>query len=631
MPAASSARISIKDHDAPRGRCPPTGGAVSFWGRRAEWRQIARHAAWACAEAFRRAPWQAAGILTLALLSGLSPAATIRITQRLINLALAVAGHGAHAFPGLLPWLGAFALAVLLDAGVTWRLKEVLDHRLRDHLTCALELARLEKAARLPLLFFEQSDSYDLLERAGNPGRHAGYLFYSTLDTLQYGVQAVSVVALFGAVAWWLPLVLLAAMALHSSREMEGNRQWLAFYYDQTEEQRRLFYVNDLLTGRDEQKEIRVFNLGAALTERWQGLRLQLRTAMIAQKLSITGLNSVALGISLALAVAVAFFLALGLAGRHISPGAFVALFGGLGVLQSLLPPLTQSVVEMHSGTTDVGYVRRLLDLPEDAPAPAAALRPFPTPLREGLRCEGLSFTYPGRDAPVLAGLDLHLRPGEVLALVGENGCAKSTLAKCLLGLYRPAAGRITTDGLDYRDLDPDSLRGAVTAAYQDYAKLQFTAAESVAAGDPSRIADRAAVMEAARRGGADEFVSTLPLGYDTPIGHVLDGASDLSGGQWQRIAISRAFMRNAQVIVLDEPAAALDPKAEAELYARFGALLAGRTALLITHRLGSARLADRIAVLRGGRIVEEGRHDDLVRAGGEYARMWDEQSQWYR
>lgn len=603
---------------------------MSFWGRRAEWRQIARHAAWAFAEAFRRAPWHAAGILALSLLSGLSPAAAIRITQHLINLALGVAREGPPAFPRILPWLGAFAVAVLLDAGVTWRLKEVLDHRLRDHLTYALELARLEKAARLPLMFFERSDSYDLLERAGNPGRHAGYLFHSTLDTLQYAIQAASVIALFGAVAWWLPLALLAAMALHSAREMEGNRQWLAFYYDQTEEQRRLFYVNDLLTGRGEQKEIRVFNLGGALTERWQQLRHRLRAAMIAQKLSITGLNSVAMGISLGLAVAVAFVLSVRLAGRHISPGAFVALFGGLGVLQSLLPPLTQSVVEMHSGTTDVGYVRRLLDLPEDRPA-AAEARPFPVPLREGIRCEGLVFTYPGRDDPVLAGLDLHLGPGEVVALVGENGCGKSTLAKCLLGLYRPDQGRITADGIDYRALAPDSLRAAVTAAYQDHALWQLTAAEGIGLGDVARLGDRAAVRAAAVLGGADEFVSTLPLGYDTPIGHVLDGASDLSGGQWQRIAISRAFMRDAQLVVLDEPAAALDPKAEAELYARFGALLAGRTALLITHRLGSARLADRIAVLRGGRIVEQGRHDDLLRVGGDYARMWEEQSQWYR
>lgn len=616
----------------------------SYWGRRSELGQVLRHALWACREAVTRAPLLAAGSVALALVSGLSPAATVRITQRLINLGIALAGHGAGGFGRMLPWLGALALALLLDAGVTWRVKyDVLERRLRDHLTYALEHARLQKAARLPLLRFQQSETFDLLERAGDPGVRAGELFSNTVDTLQYTLQALTVVALFAAVFWWLPLVLLLALALQSARSLEGNRQWMAFTYDQTEEQRRLLYVNGLLVGRDEQKEIRVFDLLRGLTERWQSLRVRLRAQMIAEKLRITRLNIGADGAALALIIGVAFLLVLRLAEHALSPGAFVALFGGLGLLQNALPPLLQSVQEMQSGTTDVGYVRELLALPEPAPAPAGG-RPFPRPLREGLRCEGLRFTYPGREAPVLDGLDLHLRAGEVVALVGENGCGKSTLAKCLLGLYAPEQGRITADGLDYREIAPESLTAAVTAAYQDYVNFALTLGESIALGDPTCLAAEggftapgseggvpARVAAAARLGGAAAVADALPQGYATPIGHVLDGAADLSGGQWQRIAIARAFVKDAQFVVLDEPTAALDPRAEAELYARFGALLAGRTALLITHRLGSARLADRIVVLRAGRIAEEGRHADLLRAGGQYARMWEEQAQWYR
>ena len=569
-------------------------------------------------------------MLAMALLAGLSAPAAVRITQGLINAALGVVGGGLRGFAQVLPWLVAFTAATLADATVLWRLQDLLDDRVRDHLTHALQGARLEKAVRLPLLAFERSETFDMLERADGPGHKAGQLFLSTMNTLQYGMQAAGVVFLFGALGWWVPPVLLVAVALQSARELEGNRQWTAFTYDRTEEQRRLFYLTDLLTGRSQQKEIRVFGVRGALTARWQAQRVRLRKAMTGEKLRITRLNSLANAIALGLSIAVAFGLVVRLGTHAISPGAFVALFGGLGLLQSLLGPLAQSVVEMQSGTTDVGYVRTFLEIPEEG-LPSGGRRGFPAPLRDGLRCTALTFVYPGRREPVLRGLDLHLGRGEIVGLVGENGSGKSTLAKCLLGLYPPSAGRITVDGVDYRDLEPESLRAAVTAAYQDYAEFGFTAAESIGLGDVARMGDRAAIVAAAGKGGAEPFISALPQGYDTPVGHVLDGAADLSGGQWQRIAISRALFREAQVVVLDEPTAAVDPKGEAEMYARFRAVLAGRTALWITHRLGSARMADRICVLRGGRIVEEGRHDDLVAAGGEYARMWDEQARWYR
>ncbi len=217
------------------------------------------------------------------------------------------------------------------------------------------------------------------------------------------------------------------------------------------------------------------------------------------------------------------------------------------------------------------------------------------------------------------------------MVLVGGNGCGKSTLVKCLLGLHRPDAGRITADGRDYRAIAPAGLRAAVTTAYQDFFHFELTAAESIGVGRPEAIGDREAIRHAAIQGGADAFLQQQPQGYDTPVGHVLDGAADLSGSQWQRLAVSRAFLREAQVLILDEPTAALDPMAEAEVYARFAALAAGRTVLLVSHRLGSARLADRVLVLSGGRIVEDGRHEDLLRVGGVYARMWEEQAQWYR
>ena len=231
------------------------------------------------------------------------------------------------------------------------------------------------------------------------------------------------------------------------------------------------------------------------------------------------------------------------------------------------------------------------------------------------------------------------------MALVGENGSGKSTLARILLGLYPPTGGRILADGLDYSEIDPESLAGSVSAAFQDYFRFEFTLGQSIGIAAPAAPPEKpdhdlwprwlhpdpAVVADAARRSGAEELAQRLPGGYDTPVGHVLDGGQGLSGGEWQRVAVARAFTRDPELLILDEPAAALDAAAEAELYRQFAELLEGRTALLISHRLGSARMADRILVLQQGRIVEQGRHDELVAAQGVYAGMWEEQASWYR
>ena len=246
---------------------------------------------------------------------------------------------------------------------------------------------------------------------------------------------------------------------------------------------------------------------------------------------------------------------------------------------------------------------------------------------------------------PVLRGVSFHVEPGERIALVGENGAGKSTLAKILLGLYAPTSGDVRADGTRYSQIDPASLSSAVSAAFQDHYNFELTLGQSIGVGamgsgggtqdtelwpawlppDPEEVA------AAARRSGADAIADRLPHGYATPVGHVLDGGQGLSGGEWQRLAVARAFTGDPEILVLDEPAAALDPMAEAELYRQFGSLTEGRTALLISHRLGSARMADRILVLEDGRIAEEGHHDELLAAGGVYAGMWEVQAAWYQ
>jgi ATP-binding cassette subfamily B protein len=243
---------------------------------------------------------------------------------------------------------------------------------------------------------------------------------------------------------------------------------------------------------------------------------------------------------------------------------------------------------------------------------------------------EDVWFTYPGSERPALSGVSFTLGAGEKVALVGENGAGKTTITKLLLGLYQPDQGRITLDSVDLRELEPAALRRAMSAVFQQFVHYQLTLAENVALGAPERAADRGGIALAVERAGADDIVAGLADGYDTLLGPDVGGV-DLSGGQWQRVALARAFYRDAQVLVLDEPTAALDPLAELALFRRFAELAEGKTALLISHRLGMARLADRVLVLSGGKLVETGSHAQLLRAGGEYAELFEAQARWYR
>jgi ATP-binding cassette subfamily B protein len=247
------------------------------------------------------------------------------------------------------------------------------------------------------------------------------------------------------------------------------------------------------------------------------------------------------------------------------------------------------------------------------------------------IRVEQLTYRYPQSDRDSLSGISFTLREGERIALVGSNGSGKTTLVKVLLGLYEPSGGSVCYGGRSLAQLDLKKLRDRSAAVFQDFTRYAFTLRDNVGLGRAERIGDERAIREASALGGADEVAGALSDGFETMLTRQFTGGTDLSGGQWQRVAISRAFMRDAPLVVLDEPTAALDPKAETDVFERFAAMAGSRTAVLVSHRLGMARLCDRVMVMQGGRLIELGTHDELLAAGGEYARLWSLQSQWYR
>lgn len=261
------------------------------------------------------------------------------------------------------------------------------------------------------------------------------------------------------------------------------------------------------------------------------------------------------------------------------------------------------------------------------APHPVAV----PERLQRGLEFRNVSFRYPGRDDWALRDVNLTIAPGEKLALVGPNGAGKTTLIKLLTRLYDPTEGQILLDGVDLRDYEPEELRHRIGVIFQDFVKYQLTARENVGFGQIDRLDDAPRVADAAARGGADEVVAELPQGMDTMLGRWFSEGFELSGGQWQKIALSRAFMRDGEVLVLDEPTAALDAEREYEIFQRFRELTEGKIAVLISHRFSTVRMADRIAVIAGGRITELGSHAELVALGGTYARLFEMQAEGYR
>jgi ATP-binding cassette subfamily B protein len=313
----------------------------------------------------------------------------------------------------------------------------------------------------------------------------------------------------------------------------------------------------------------------------------------------------------------------------ELRPGDFVLFVGSFLLLEGHLRYLPFHVARMveHGLLTE----RFLAFLQPDSAAICGHLALPRDGLRRGIRVESLSFQYPGRGEAVLRDVSFTLRSGETLALVGRNGAGKTTLVKLLTALYRPTSGRILLDGRDVVEYDPASLRARVAVVFQDHGRYFLTAGENIGLGCLEAMEDRERIARAARDGGSESLIARLPHGYETRLGKEFGGEENLSGGEWQKLALSRAFMRcSADLLILDEPTAALDARAEAALYERFRALLGGRMGLLISHRFSTVRMADRILVLEGGRIVEEGSHEELLARGGLYAEMFRLQAEAY-
>ncbi|GLS88085.1 ABC transporter ATP-binding protein [Cypionkella aquatica] len=521
-----------------------------------------------------------------------------------------------------------FALAILSD--VLGRVVGLVDTLLSDRLTMSSSIRLMEHAATLDLEDFENADFQDKLERARvqASGRMSlmGLLFTQMQNLVTVSTFAAGLV-LFNP---WLILLLALALIPAFIGEAHFNAQSYSLDFGRTPQRRELDYVRQTAASVESAKEVKIFGLNSFLTNRYRELSESFYTASraIAQRRAIWGGVLTALG-TLGYYAAYGWIIASTLAG-DLSLGDLTFLSGSFLRLRSLLEGLLTTFSSTAAQALYLDDLFSFFQVKPEILTQANAL-PFPKPIRTGFVFENVGFRYPGAERWAVRGMNFSLHAGETLALVGENGAGKTTLVKLLARLYDPDEGRITLDGHDLRSYDLDALRGEMGVIFQDFMRYNLSAADNIAVGRIEERNNRPRIIVAAQRSMADQVIEHLPDRYDQMIGKRFRNGVELSGGEWQKLAIARAYMRGAEVLILDEPTAALDARSEFEVFQRFKELSAGKTAVLISHRFSSVRMADRILVLAEGRVESSGTHDELLALSGRYAELFELQAAGYR
>jgi ATP-binding cassette subfamily B protein len=488
----------------------------------------------------------------------------------------------------------------------------------------------MEHAATLDLEDFEDAEFQDRLERARRQTSGRMALMSQLFGQVQDIVTVVSFAAGLIWYAPWLIVLLLVALLPAFLGEAHFNAKSYSLAFFRTPERRELDYLRQTAASVETAKEVKIFGLNAFLIDRYKRLAGELYAANRRLAVRRAGWGGVFTAIG-----TVGYYLAYAYIAWRTLEGAFsigdlTFLAGSFRRLRTLLEGLLSGFSTTASQALYLDDLFSFFDVEPEIRSPDNPL-PFPHPIREGFVFDDVGFRYPGAERWAVRNLSFTLKAREVLALVGENGAGKTTLVKLLARLYDPDEGCILLDGRDLRDYDLDDLRASMSVIFQDFVRYNLTASENIAVGRIEARDDRARVAEAARRSLASDVVAKLPGGYEQMVGKRFRNGVELSGGEWQKIAIARAYMRDAEVLILDEPTAALDARSEFEVFQRFKELSAGKTAVIISHRFSSVRMADRILVLADGKVEAEGTHDELVAQSGRYAELFELQAAGYR
>lgn len=489
----------------------------------------------------------------------------------------------------------------------------------------------LEKASRVDLGHFDNSDWHDRLARAKRDVNwRPGDLTWSILGLSGNIVTIVLMAGLLASLHYTLVLLALGAAFLSLILESRVTTRLYKYFYKETPEERERQYLGDLLVQPRNTKEVRAYVLADYLLGRYSKLSDDLfkqREKMFRLGSSMSLLTGFITGTILALAYV---FVALkGIKGT-INPGAVVLVIGAFTSVSGTLGQISSTFVAVDQHTTFLDDYFSFLTVGSLVPIPAKPVAITNTPI-EGIEFDAVSFTYPGGTDPAVHGLNLHIKKGELMALVGENGAGKSTLIKLLLRFYDVEQGSVKVGGIDVKEMDPEALRNRIGVLFQDYAMYELSVRENVVMGRPNGLTNDQQVIKALQDSRSEWLVSKMPNGLDSKVGRLFEGGHDLSGGEWQRLALARIMYRNADIWILDEPTASLDPEAEAAIFAELKENLKGRIGIVISHRFSTVRIADRIAVIDDGRVTELGTHEELLAARNRYAQLFELQASGYR
>lgn len=559
----------------------------------------------------------------------LLPLAALAVGRLIIDLIVAnTRQHGP--LPREIWYLLAAEFLLAAVGSILGRAVDYCDGRIADQFAREVSIRVMDHAATLDLSSFEDPAFYDKLERARVQANDRVGMLNALGRLIQ---QSVTLISLSVGVMWFSPLLFaLLVFAVVPAFVGESHFAFLGYSlaYSLTPLRRELDYLRDLGTKKEGAKELKVFGLGRFLRDRFSAINnevIERNQHLAARRLRAGALLSV-IG-SLGYYCAYAFVVFQTLSGK-LSIGDLTFLAGALAGSSSQI----QMVFSTFTGIADQAlFLSDLLEFFSVKPRIQTAAHPIPAPrkIQDGFEFQNVFFQYPGTERAVLHDFNFRIHAGERIAVVGENGQGKTTLVKLISRLYDPTAGRILLDGVDLRDYDLSEYQSKIGVIFQDFVRYDLSARENIAVGRIERKDDEARILESARKSGAAPLLSRFPHGLDQMLGRRFEEGVDLSGGEWQKFALARAYMRDAEILILDEPTAALDALAEYEVFRRFTELTEGRIAILISHRFSTVRMADRIVVLQGGVIREEGSHDQLMRQGGGYAGMFELQAASYR
>jgi ATP-binding cassette, subfamily B, bacterial len=535
---------------------------------------------------------------------------------------------------GFLIILVTITITLTIGSFIINQIKGYYQYILRQQTEFDINQKICRKALELDLSYFEDADFYNKLKRAqGESSWRTASILYELFEAFE---NFVTVIGLLGLLFFLDPLVTIFMIMLASPLLITQNyfaRRSYQLNRKQTADKREMGYLATLLTNDASAKEIKLFNLGGYLLSSYAQLhRVFLHQIITLKRRELVG-NLLTTTLGLIGYVGAFVFVVLQAANRQISIGELTAYSAALLGVQRQLFSLVRNFSELYQDSLYLDDLRDFLTTKSliNHPTSLSTNAEITLPLQSGYSLKNISFSYPNSNKIILKNINLEIRPGEIIALVGENGAGKTTLVKLLCRLYDPTDGIISLNGTNLPDYKPESLYNNIGVIFQDFVRYMLSTKENIGFGDVDKIEDIDRIKLAAFKAGADEVVADLPKGFEHRLGTLFEDSSQLSGGQWQRISLARAYMRDSAILILDEPTASLDACIEYETFQRFRELTAGKISILISHRFSNVRMADRIVVLENGEIVEQGTHDELLNLERHYAKLFNMQASGYQ